>query len=70
MRQDQKYLADASAAELAGPTDYAALLVTWALRLADAERIPVSTTAAGIVSKAIRGEPLPNVVNGVLARKP
>jgi D-3-phosphoglycerate dehydrogenase / 2-oxoglutarate reductase len=26
--------------------------------------------AAGIVSKAIRGEPLPNVVNGVLARKP
>ena len=26
--------------------------------------------AAGIVSKAIRGEPLPNVVNGVLARNP
>ena len=26
--------------------------------------------AAGIISKAIRGEPLPNVVNGVLARNP
>jgi beta-lactamase regulating signal transducer with metallopeptidase domain len=44
MRQDQEYLADAAAAELAGPTDYAAMLVTWARSLAGAERIPVSTT--------------------------
>jgi beta-lactamase regulating signal transducer with metallopeptidase domain/5-hydroxyisourate hydrolase-like protein (transthyretin family) len=47
MRQDQEILADAAAASLIGPADYAAQLVAWARDLAGVRRIVVSN-AVGI----------------------
>src|SRR6202035_1583001 len=47
MRQDQEFLADAAAASLIGPADYAAPLVVWARDLAGGRRIVVSN-AVGI----------------------
>jgi beta-lactamase regulating signal transducer with metallopeptidase domain len=47
MRQDQEILADAAAASLIGPADYAAQLVVWARDLAGVRRIVVSN-AVGI----------------------
>jgi beta-lactamase regulating signal transducer with metallopeptidase domain len=47
MRQDQEFLADAAAASLIGPTDYAAQLVAWARDIAGVRRIVVSN-AVGI----------------------
>ncbi len=47
IRQDQEFLADAAAASLIGPADYAAQLVAWARDLAGVRRIVVSN-AVGI----------------------
>jgi beta-lactamase regulating signal transducer with metallopeptidase domain/protocatechuate 3,4-dioxygenase beta subunit len=47
MRQDQEYLADAAAASLTGPADYAAQLVAWARDLAGVREI-VAPNAVGI----------------------
>jgi hypothetical protein len=47
MRQDQEFLADAAAASLIGPADYAAQLVAWARELAGVRRIAISN-AVGI----------------------
>jgi beta-lactamase regulating signal transducer with metallopeptidase domain len=47
VRQDQEFLADAAAASLIGPAEYAAHLVAWARKLAGVRRIVVSN-AVGI----------------------
>ncbi len=47
IRQDQEFLADAAAASLIGPAEYAAQLVAWARNLAGVRRIVVSN-AVGI----------------------